>query len=333
MGRCVNIGGQPLQIDIQLPGGIKIASMAHATQQIPNIMDPFQSLLQGVQPALGAMKPVFDIIGFVMQLMQCWLAVVRIFAALAVPVIGPTAPSNPLIALFPPPPMLGDDGEPLDPYIPDLPKLFTDFLNCIAGLLGKALKLAGLVPQISIGITVKDSIIAAMGFADAAMAQLNSLADLFTGLPAADTGNVSFDLTLQCAADNSTVQLTHKLGPVANLVPLFAVIGLLVKIAKQPLPSVILDMSKLMANPAPNGFGVIPFPDLSGVGGPSGDEQREQFLGLIEEMTISGLPIDIPDFGDLSSLGQTLNDLKAQVEPILPVIQMVQGIFNKLTEA
>ena len=328
MGQCLNIGGQPFQIDIQLPGGIKIGSMAFATQQIPNIMDPFQSLLQGVQPALGAIKPAFDIIGFVMQLMQCWISMMKILASMSTLLMGPNA----LNALFPPPFIIDEDtGDPTD--IPDIPALLTNFLVCLAGLFGKALKLAGLVPQISVGITIKDSIITAMGFVDAAMAQLNSLGDLFTGLPAADTGNVTFDLTLQCAADNSTIQLEHKLGPVANLVPLFSVIGLLAQVAKQPLPSVVYDMSKLVADEPPSGFGLIPFPDLTAVGGPSSDDQRQQFLGLMEELTISGLPFEIPDLGDLSSIGQTMTELRDQVEPILDVIEMVQGVFNKITEA
>ena len=333
MGRCLAIGGKPFEINIQLPGGLKLASMSSATQQVPNIMDPFQSLLQVAQPAFGAIQPAFDIIGFVMQLMQCWVGIMRIFAALAVPVIGPFPPTNPMIAMFPPPPKLDPDtGDPLDPYQPDLTRLFTDFLECVAALMGKGLKVAGLVPQLSVPMSIKDIVITAMGFVDAAMAQVNSLTDLFTGLPPANTGNPIFDAILQCAADNSSTQLEHKLGPVGNLVPLMAIVSLLADAAKQPLPQVVHIMAKLLADEKPGGFGLIPFPDLTPVGGPSSERQREDFLALIEELTITGLPIEIPDFSDLSQLGALLTDMRAQLEPVLPAIELVQSIINKLTE-
>jgi hypothetical protein len=190
------------------------------------------------------------------------------------------------------------------------------------------------VPQLSAAVTIKDSVLTAMAFVDAAMAQVNSLFDLFTGIPVADTGNVTFDLTLECAGDNASLQLEHKLGPVSNLVPLMSILSLLAQAASQPLPSVIYDMAKILADAPPEGFGLVPFPDLSGapVFGPDPDEQREQFLGLIEEMTISGLPIEIPDFSDLSNLGTLLQDLQSQLEPVLPAIELVQSVIDKLTK-
>jgi hypothetical protein len=292
-------------------------------------MDPFQSLLQGVQPALGAMQPIFDIINFAMKLLQCLMLQAKIFGALLMPL----APGNMFSMMFKIDPMRDGDGNAIEPYIPDIPGIAPALINCMLGLLGGAMKLAGLVPQISVAVTIKDSVITAMGFADAAMSQFNSLADLFTGLPPPTTGNALFDLVRQCAGDNSVKQLEHKIGPLASLATLMGVVSMLAQVAKQPLPSVIYDMAKILGDAPPAGFGMLPFPDLSAVGGPTSDEQRQQFLGLIEEMTVSGLPIDIPDFSDLSNLGTLLDDLRQKMAPILPVIEMLQSVFDKLSKA
>lgn len=334
MGSCLVLGGQPSPISIQLPGGIKIGSMPNLTQQIPNIMDPFQSLLQGAQPALGAIQPAFDIINFVMKLMQCMVLLAKVIGAL----MNLISPGNPFSLMFGVDPMLDENDEPIkDPItnleIPDFPALAPALLDCIAGLMGGALKIAGLIPQLSMGVSIKDAVLAAMSFVDAAMAQVNSLTDLFTGLPSPTTGNGLFDALLQCAGDNAKIQLEHKIGPLSSLIPLMGVISLLADAAKQPLPRVIYDMAELMGGEPPAGFGLIPFPNLTAVGGPTPDKQREDFLGLIEELTISGLPIEIPDFSDLGNLGQLLEDMQAQVEPVLPAIELVQSIFNKLTES
>jgi len=346
MGRCTVIGGKPSPVSIQLPGGIKVASMTSGTQQVPNSMDPFQSLINGAQPALGAIQPAFDVIGFVMKILDMQILVFKVIGSL----MQMFAPGNPFSLLFKLDPMLDENDEPVlvvpkievggvvvfegGPEIPDFPGLAPKLIDSVIGLFGSALKLAGLIPQFSMAVSIKDTVITAMSFADAAMSQTNSLTDLFTNLPAADTGNSTFDDILQCAADNSQTQLEHKLGPLSNLVPLMSVVSLLADAAAQPLPRVIYDMGKIMANPqSEGGLGVIPFPDLSGAGGPTAEEQRENFLGFIDELTITGLPIEIPDFNDLSNIGTLLNDLREKVEPLLPVIELVQSIFDKLTES
>lgn len=348
MGACIEILGKPPPISIQTPGGAKVGSMASATQQAPNAMDPFQSVIQGVQPALSAIKPAFDIVGFVMAYMEHSLFQYKVIGSL----MNMFAPDNPFSQMFKLDPMLDPVTEepvllipeiaigdvvlhPGGPEIPDFPSAAPAYLETVIKVLCFAIKLAGLETHLSSAATIKDSVLTAMGFADAAMAQVNSLTDLFTGIPPADSGNAAIDDLLQCAADASGVQLEHKLGPVGNLVPLMSVVSLLADLAKQPLPSVIVDMAKLLANGPdgdPPGFAILPFPDLSDVGGPTSDEQREQFIGLLEEMAISGLPIEIPDFSDLSSLGDILNDLQQQLEPLLPVIELLQSVINKLTK-
>lgn len=331
MGACVAISGPPASVSIQLPGGMTLKSMGPGTQQIQNSMDPFQSLLQLSMPAFGAMQPVFDIIKFVMKVMECTMTFMSILGGL----LGVVAPGNMISSMFPVPGIKvpGSDDEEMVPYVPDFSAIIPKMLDCFGALFAAALKLAGLIPQLSAVMTVKDGVMTAIGLADAAMAQVNELADLFTGLPPPNTGNLKFDAILQCAGDNAQIQLQHKLGPVTNLIPIMAVLSMLLSLAASPLPRVIYDMTKMVAMPVDQGgFGIIPFADLSSVGGPTPDEQRQQLLATIEDMTISGLPISIPDFSDLSSIGPKLRDLQAQMQPILPVIEMIMGIFNSLAK-
>jgi hypothetical protein len=344
MGACIEIAGKPPPVEIQLPGGAKAGSSASGTQQAPNAMDPFDSVLQMAAPAMSAIKPVFDVIGFVMAAMDCFLLILKVLGSL----MGMFAPGNPFSEMFKLDPMLDENDEPIllvpkievagaviyegGPEIPDFPNLAPTFIDCVIKVLCFAIKLVSLETHLSSAASIKDGVMTAMGFADAAMAQVNSLTDLFTGIPPADTGLGEIDILLQCAADGSSVQLEHKLGPIGNLVPLMSVLSIIADIAKQPLPAVIVDLAKLVAEAAPKGFGLIPFPDLEPVGGPTPDEQREQFIGLLEEMAISGLPIEIPDFSDLSAIGDILNDMQEQMEPILPVIELLQSVLDKLTK-
>lgn len=314
MGRCIAIAGLPISLSFQLPGGAKLGSMASATQQVPNLMDPFQSLLQAAQPALAAMKPVFEIINFIMKLMQILIAIFQVIGTAMFMLAGP----NPFSAIF---------------YIEGMPNpadivkfLQDNLLPLVIGLLAAAMGLAGLVPQLSIPLAIKDAIITALAFADAIMAQVNTLADALSNIPPADTGNSLLDALLQCAAANADTQLAHKLGPLANLIPLMAMISLFAELAKQKLPPVILTMAKIVTTAMPDLF-----LDLRPLG-PSPAEQRDKFLDTIEDMVKNGLPIDIPDFSDLSTIPVKLQELQAQLGPVLPVIEMIQSIFSQLAK-
>lgn len=328
MGACVRIPGIALSVSIKLPGGLDLSSMSGQGQGIPNCIDPFQSLLSGVQPVLGSIKPVFDIIGFVMALMDVLIKTMQLLSALSMIV----APGNPLTLLFPPDPLLDADGVVIQPEIPDLASMIPNLINSLAGVVCEALKLGGLIPQLSAVFTIKDTIIAALQFGDCAMAQFNSLIDSFGNLPAANFGFPHIDILLQCAQDNSLPQLEAKIGPLTNLVPLMSIVSLIAEIAARPLPKPLATMAKLMAGLPPTGFGLLPFPDLSGVGGPTSDEQREQFLALIDDMATTGLPFAIPDFSNLSDVATTLNELRASLDPIIPIIELVQQIVDKITK-
>jgi hypothetical protein len=321
MGRCVKLSGPPLAINIQLPGGPKMGSMASGTQQMPNLMDPFQSLIEGVQPALAPIKPVMDIIGFIMSLMDIIIKVLTVLGAVATIVAGP----NVLSTMFPIPPVKDENGDDVGPPpIPDVSGFLASVGDSVVALLCQAMKMAGLIPQLSTVATIKDSLITALGFMDAAMSQVNSLTDTLSSLPSPDTGNSIFDALRICAMENSEKELEAKLGPVGNLVPLMSVVSLLAQAASQPLPRVVYDMSKVLI-----GVGLLQFFDVPG--GPTADEQKDNFLNIIDDMTITGLPFEIPDFSDLSSVGETMDEIKEKMEPLVPAIELVQEILNKFT--
>lgn len=331
MGACIEIPGPPIKVEIQLPVG-RLGSMASGTQQVPNAMDPFQSIIEAVQPALAAVSPVFDIVGLVTAGLELFLLIAQVLGS----IMAIFVPGNPFSLLFSLPPLLDEAGNPVKIAVvlevPDFASVGSALVDAVQKLLCFGIKLVMLMPQFSGVATVKDTLLTAMAFADAAMSQVNGLADKLADIPPPDTGNPVIDHLLQCAADNADQQLQHKLGPVANLVPLMAVVSQLADLVKQPIPGVVVDVVKLLAERPPDGLGVIPFPDLTAIGGKSSDEQRRELIELLEEMAISGLPIEVPDFSDLSSLGDTLNDIQEQLEPMLDVFELIQKIVDKLTK-
>ena len=66
---------------------------------------------------------------------------------------------------------------------------------------------------------------------DAVMAQVNSLTDIFSKLPPANTGNLAIDILLQCAQDNAGVQIEAKLSPLAGLAPLMGLVSIIAELA------------------------------------------------------------------------------------------------------
>jgi hypothetical protein len=320
MGACIQIGGVPSPINIQLPGGAKISSLPSGSQSIPNSMDPFQAIMEALQPVLASLQPVFNVIGFVMALMDVQTKMMALLGA-ALTMVGVVG--NPLALLFPLPNLLNGNGD--DTGIPDVGALLAGLMDALMMLICNAIKLALLVPQLSFIATIKDALITAMQFMDAAMAQTNSLVDIFSNIPPANTGNPALDKILECVRENAQLQLEHKLGPVAGLAPLMAIVSTLAQAASQPLPPVIHTMAQLMINgpdDSPPGFGVIRLPE----------EAKEAILNLLQDMTTTGLPFAIPDFSDLSNIGDLVNEIKQSLEPVLPAISVVQLVVDKLSK-
>lgn len=320
MGACILMAGPPPAVSIKLPGGIDFSSMAMGTQTIPNAMDPFAELMKALQPVIAAAKPVIDIVQLVMSFFDLLIKGFQVLGALLTLLVGPF---NPLSALFPVDPVKDADGNPLEPYVPDVGSLLTNLIASLQTVVCGGLKAATLLPQLSIIFTVKDAIMNAILFGDAVMASNNSLLDAFDNLPNPDTGNPIIDALLQCARDNAKTQIENKLDPLTSLATLMGVISILVELIKMPLPAPVVMLAKLMASPPPTGFGLIPFEN---------DQKREEFLQLLDDMAVSGIPLEVPDFSDLSNIGQSLNEMKQNMAPIISIIALIGTVVEKLTK-
>jgi hypothetical protein len=283
-------------------------------------MDPFADLMKALQPVLAAAKPVFDVIDFIMALVDIAVKAMKILGALLIALVGPF---NPISLLFPIDPVKDADGNPVDPYIPDVGSLLTGLLDALQKLICQGLKAASLLPQLSLVVTIKDVVLTVIQMCDAAMGQVNSLTDAFENLPPANTGNPIIDNLLNCAAENAKAQIENKLDPIAALAGILAVVSILSEIIKMPLPAPVVIMAKLMANQPPSGFGLIPFPNA---------QAREDFLAFLDDLAVNGIALPIPDFSNLADIPMAINDLKQSLEPIIGVLVLVGEIVDKLTK-
>lgn len=322
MGRCVSVPGPPQQVSIQIPGGAKLASMPNATQQIPNLLDPFQSLMQAASPALGNLKTVGDIVNFIMALVDFSVSQLELLGFLM------ALQGNPALAeLFPLKTIINtDDDVPIpgfaadeDTGVPDLLRMIETMIKVIVA----ALKLVGLVPQLGAAAMIKDIVLNIIGFMEAVQAAVNGITDKLSLIPPATTGDPVLDFELECAADAVLQEIEHQLGPLASLVPLMSLVDILAKPLKQGLPAPVATLANVAVN-----LGLIPFPD---------EQAKEGFLDLVETMKTEGLPIELPDFGNLSNIPALIDEMKAVLQPpggpdILGLIEQVQELIEKVME-
>lgn len=313
MGVCIRIPGPPQPISITLPGGIKLQSQTNSTQQIPNLLDPVQSLFQQAAPVFGAIQPVFDIVNFAMALIMFLLTLLGMLGAILM-LLG-----NPALALmFPPPTIINTaDNVPIpgflegeDTGVPDATKLIEDALAVFC----KGLKLVGLIPQLSMMVTVKDSLNGAMAVMSGVIGKINELNDRLSMIPA-NTGDPVIDQELACAREALQDALAHSLGPLSNLVPVMQTVGTLAQPLNQGLPKPIIGFIEIAVN-----LGLIPFPD---------ETAKTQFLGVVESLG-NGTFIDFPDFTDISDLPATMDDMRSRLAPILGPLEAVQTLLTKL---
>jgi hypothetical protein len=314
MGKCLRLAGQIPQINIQLPGGAKLGSIPNQTQTHPNALDPAGSLMAAASPALAAIRPAIDIVAFIVALVQIYITTLTIMGALAT-FMG--AVGNPISLLFPVPNVKDENGDELEPPVPDVGGFLTKMLDEFFVLICRALKLVGLVPQLSAVATIKDSLVTALQLMDAVQGEINSTLDRIQTIIPASTGDPLVDGAIECAQERLSDALGGKLGILSSLMPVMDLIQVLVDIVAQPLPRVIFTMSELAIE-----AGIIVFPN---------DESKEIMLDILDEMTTNGLPIDIPDFGDISDLVEKMQEIKDKLDPLLPVIETIQVVVNKLT--
>jgi hypothetical protein len=49
-------------------------------------------------------------------------------------------------------------------------------------------------------------------------------------------------------------------------------------------------------------------------------------------MASTGLPIQIPDFSDMSNIGAVIQGMRESLAPLLPTIELLQSVVDKLTK-
>lgn len=314
MGKCLRLAGQFPQINIQLPGGAKLGSIPNQTQQHPNALDPAGSLMQAASPALAAIKPAIDIVAFIVALIQSYITTLTLVSGAIFPI---TFGTDPLSLIFPLPLVKDENGDDVSPPTPDLAEPLLRIPDEIFLLICRGLKLIGLVPQLSAVATIKDSLITVLQLMDAVQGEVNSTLDRIETIFPPTTGDPLVDNAIACAQDRFGDALEGKLGVLASLMPVMELIQTLVDIVAQPLPRTIYTMAELAINQ-----GIIQFPD---------EESEQVVLDLLDEMTVTGIPIDLPDFGDLSDLVSKMQEIKDKLEPLTPIIETIQVVVNKLT--
>lgn len=310
MAACIRFPAPAAPVSITIPGGAKITSQSQNTH---DPCGPINSIFQFAAPAFGAISPAFDIINAfmaVVEFMLCLLALIGSILAL----LGNPA----LAAMFPLPTIKNTaDNEPIpgfaagvDTGIPDV-KCAVD--NAIV-LICRALKLVGLVPQLSMLVTVKDTLNALMALMSCVQAKINSLEDAISLVPA-DTGDPVIDQELACARDAVGDFVTHAAGPLVNVLPLMQVVTKLAEPIQQGLPGSAANIITMAVN-----LGIIPFPDAAA---------KTQFLDLVEQLK-AGTLIQIPDFSDVSNISAKMDEIRDKLQPVLGAIDQVQQLTEKL---
>lgn len=310
MGACIRYTPPPAPIAITVPGGAKLTSQAENTH---DPCGPFGNLFQISAPIFGAITPSFDIVNFVMVLVDFLLCILALLGALL------AISGNPALAtMFPLPTIRNtNDNEPIPGYLKDEDTGIPD-VKCAVDqailLLCRTLKLVGLVPQLSMIVTIKDSLNALLALLSCIQAKFNSLSDAASLIPQA-TGDPIIDAELDCAREAMNDYFAHAAGPLTNVIPVFQLLGKLAEPVQQGLPPSVANIITIAVN-----LGLIPFPNSTA---------KTQFLDLIEELK-NGTLIQIPDLTNISDIPATMNDIRTKLEPVLGAIEQVQKLTEKL---
>ncbi|NDE08510.1 MAG: ATP-binding cassette domain-containing protein, partial [Chloroflexi bacterium] len=107
-------------------GTVKFLSQSGEVIDVTNV--PRKAL----QPLLAAAKPVFDIIDFIMAIVDIAVKAMKILGAMLIAVLGPF---NPISLLFPVDPVKDANGNPIEPQIPDIGGLLTGLLDALQKLI------------------------------------------------------------------------------------------------------------------------------------------------------------------------------------------------------
>lgn len=317
MGICIRISGPPQPINITIPGGAKITSQPSSTQSVPNHCDPIGSLFTMAAPAFGVIQPIFDISGLIFAAIEFLLCLLALLGAVMM-MLG-----NPLLAMLFPMQTIKNTAlndpipgfaEGQDTGVPDV-KCVTD--NAFA-VICKALKLVGLIPQLAMIVTIKDVLNALLALLACVQVKINSLTDALRLVPA-DTGDPLIDFELGCARDAIGDSMVHAVGPLVNILPMIQGVMKLAEPVQKGLPKSITNLIRTAME-----LGLIPFPATT-----AGDRAKEDFLLLLTTLE-QGLAIDIPDFSNISSISEKMDELREKMQPLVGAVAGVQQLLEKL---
>jgi len=307
---CVTYPPPPKPIEITVPGGAKISSQPTDTH---DPCGPVNSIMTLASPAMAAIQPVLDIAGLGIALGDTLVCMLATIGALMVPT-GNLA----VAAMFPLPTIKNSannfpiPGFPAgdDTMVPD----FGCILEKFPGLLCYVIKMAGIIPHLSMLVTMKDMMNALMEIMSCVQAKLNSLADALGAVPA-NTGDPVIDAELECAREAIVEFQAHAAGPLSNVIPVVQQMAKMAEPIQRGLPGGVVSLVTLAVN-----LSIIPFPD---------QQSKNQFLGLIETLK-KGIQIQIPDMTDISDIPVKMNEIRQSMGPVVDGIEQVTQLLEKL---
>jgi hypothetical protein len=188
--------------------------------------------------------------------------------------------------------------------------LFIDIANVFC----RGMKLVGLIPQLSMLVTIKDTMNASMGVMSGVQAKINSLTDALAAIPP-NTGDPVIDKELDCAREAVTDALAHAMGPLSSLAPVMQSVTTMSQPITQGLPEPIINLVTIAVN-----LGAITFTD---------DDAKTEFFATLEQLK-NGTLFSFPDFTNIQDIGQTMDEMRQRLAPILGPLETVQGVISKL---
>lgn len=307
---CITYPPPVKPISITIPGGAKIFSQPSDTH---DPCGPVNSIMNLASPAIGAVTPALNIAGLGISISDMFMCVLATIGALLVPT-GNFA----VAAMFPLPTIINSANnfpipgfaEGDDTGVPDFGCILEKFPDvlCYAG------KMAGIIPHLSMLVTIKDMLNALMEIMSCVQAKLNSLADALAAVPA-NTGDPVIDAELECAREAIVEFQAHAAGPLTNVIPVVQQMAKLAEPIQRGIPTGVVNIITMAVN-----LSIIPFPDQT---------SKNQFLSLLEELK-KGLQIQIPDMTNISDIPAKMNEIREAMGPVVDGIETVTQLLERL---
>lgn len=314
MGACIRFPPPPAPVSITIPGGAKLTSMPDNSH---DPCGPIDSIFKLTMPAFGAITPSLDIVNFIMVMVEFLMCLLALLGAIMAMFGNPA-----LATVFPLPTIKNTaDNEPIAGFAADedtgIPDVKCALDNAML-VLCRALKLVGLVPQLSMIVTIKDTLNALLALMSCIQAKINSLQDAVALVPG-DIGDPLVDQELACAREAMGDFFVHAAGPLVNIVPLLQAVGKAAEPLQQGLPTSVGNIIRLAVN-----LKLVPFSNDT-----AGENAKTQFLDLVTQLE-QGFAIQIPDFTDISDLSAKMDEIREKLAPIVGAVEQAQKLLEKL---